>query len=68
MLGVPALARWLSGPSERTVLPTPKLRISAACSPTRNQLSKAASRRAGVWLLTPEGEPVHLTLELEEAW
>ncbi|WP_287369781.1 hypothetical protein [Oceanithermus sp.] len=28
----------------------------------------AASRRAGVWLLTPEGEPVHLTLELEEAW
>ncbi len=28
----------------------------------------AASRSAGVWLLTQGGEPVHLTLELEEAW
>lgn len=28
----------------------------------------AASRTAGVWLLTQGREPVHLTLELEEAW
>ncbi len=28
----------------------------------------AASRAAGVWLLTRDGEAVHLTLDLEEAW